>query len=88
MRCDLYLNGNKIGGLEGLECVYETYKKTCELVDLLGSGWVDLVDAFTGEILETYKGEEEEEELPPSATMTDEELFREIANFYYEYLKS
>ena len=54
----IYIDGQLIGEIKGIEGAYTAYRRACELVDLLGKD-CSLVWAATGEVIETTAEEED-----------------------------
>ena len=59
MKYFIYIENRMIAEVEGDECAWEAYRKTCELADLLGET-VSLVDGETGEVIQ-YSDERDDE---------------------------
>lgn len=55
MKYFIYIENRMIAEVEGCEFVWEVYRKTCELADLLGEV-ANLVDGETGEVIESSDG--------------------------------
>ena len=60
MKFYIYIGNREITEVAGYDFAWETYRKTCELADLLGE-IAHLVDGETGEIIESSEDWEEYE---------------------------
>lgn len=54
-------HGGQYHGLNGCEAAYEAYRAACEFCELTG-GRCELIDGETGEILEDFGFEDEDED--------------------------
>lgn len=57
----IYINGNILGNVSGCEAAWDAYRKAVALCELTNAG-CDLVDAETGEVIESFGYDAEEPE--------------------------
>lgn len=55
----IYINGNAIGEIRGYEAAWNAYRKAVALCELVNVG-CDLIDAETGEVIESFDYDAEE----------------------------
>lgn len=82
----IYINGNNIGEVSGYEAAWDAYRKAIALCELTGAG-CDLVDAETGEAIDSFGYDAEDPEDTDEPCNLEYELRGLSALTYLRWLR-